>query len=808
MKEVQRAIIGLSSMTNPSTSPCSWISNIGLIKGVPLIKTFSTLLLFNTSLRVALTLLAFVSLSHSAIALSPRTLGPLGDLSKVSSSLLDRQIDVGHFRISWIQASAQVTIRHRDDTSILWQTRPHRAFVLAQNAAQFMNQWRGSFTWTQTRGLAQCHQQTIDAIDETPGAVTIRGQLRGPFCQTSYRLNFSEATPARLKMGLSVEPNSSLPLPATKLNEVFLNFATSPDEHVFGFGAQFTHANLKGREVPVLSTEQGHLRGLQPYSFILNRISPGAAGSWYTTYAAMPYYLTSRLQSLFLENSEMSFFDFSVPDMIEIRLRSLRMSAQLIFAQNPLGAIEAFTDYAGRMPEPPQWLHQGAIVGKMGGSTAVRQLWEKLQQRETPIAGFWLQDWVGLRKTSYGTRLWWNWQLDESLYPDWDQLVRELDVHKIPVLGYANPFLTDITGHRDSPRNLFLEAKAKGYLVTQNDDTPYEIDSGGFTGTLVDLTHPEAFAWYKKVLLDELVGRGMKGWMADFGEALPFDAKTYSGLEGSALHNLYTVLWAKLNREVLDESPLKGDGTVFLRCAYTQSPRFAPLFWLGDQMTSWDEHDGMRSAVTGLLSSGISGMALNHADIGGLISFKRKFLGIPLIDIFRTRELLLRWIEWSAFTPFYRTHEGNNPESSIQVDSDGELLDRFAQFAKIYAALAPYRQTLFKEAHSRGLPLVRHLWLHYPDDPQTKSISDQWLLGPDLLVAPVLDPDKSDRTLYLPPGSWTHLWSGQTYDVGAADHPSEGKTITVPSPLGQPPVFYRAGSSVGDLLKKALAGLE
>jgi alpha-glucosidase len=263
------------------------------------------------------------------------------------------------------------------------------------------------------------------------------------------------------------------------------------------------------------------------------------------------------------------------------------------------------------------------------------------------------------------------------------------------------------------------------------------------------------------------------------------------------------VLWAKLNREVLEDAGLASDGTVFLRAGFTQSPKYAPLFWLGDQMTTWDRHDGIKSAVTGLLSSGLSGMTLNHGDIGGLISFKRKLVGIPIVNFYRTKELLLRWIELTAFTPLYRTHEGNNPDNSLQIDSDPEILKTFSYFAKVFKALAPYRQTLFEEAAAKGYPVVRHLWLHYPNDPVAQGVGDQWLLGADLLVAPILDGKTTSRQVYLPRGVWTHLWSGQVLDASSLDTPTSPETgihISIQSPLGQPPVFYRQGSKVGEML--------
>jgi hypothetical protein len=108
-----------------------------------------------------------------------------------------------------------------------------------------------------------------------------------------------------------------------------MNYQSMPEESFFGFGAQFTYFDLKGRTVPVLSTEQGHLRGLQPYTFAL-KISKGAAGSWSTTYAALPFYITTQMNALFLENSEYAAFDLEDRDMVEIRVWSHHMRGQIL----------------------------------------------------------------------------------------------------------------------------------------------------------------------------------------------------------------------------------------------------------------------------------------------------------------------------------------------------------------------------------------------------------------------------------------------------------------------------------------------
>jgi alpha-glucosidase len=469
---------------------------------------------------------------------------------------------------------------------------------------------------------------------------------------------------------------------------------------------------------------------------------------------------------------------------------------------SPLELIEVFTEYAGRMQPPPAWFHRGAIVGIMGGSEVVREVRGQLEALNTPVSGYWIQDWVGKRHTDLGTRMWWNWSLDRTTYPDWEDLVAEINAGGAEVLGYINPFLSDASAAPGHDRNLFEEAKAQGYLTTWADGTPAEIDSGGFTGTLVDLTNPDARAWLRQVIVDQLIGNGMRGWMSDFGEALPFDAKVANG-QASDVHNLFPELWAQVNREAIQQAGLEGEAMTFLRCGFTRSPRYAPMFWLGDQMVTWDEHDGLKSSITGLLSGGMSGFSLNHSDIGGLIAMNRKLLGINVINYVRTQELFMRWAEMNAFTTAYRTHEGNSPGTSHQFYSADETLQFFARFARVFAALAPYRDQLFREAAAHGWPVNRHPLLHYPNDSQAANLRYQFMLGADFMIAPITEEGATRGTTYLPDGGWVHLWSGATY--GSNDG---GRFVEVDAPLGQPPVFFRESSAAGWAAYDAIAALD
>jgi alpha-glucosidase len=478
-----------------------------------------------------------------------------------------------------------------------------------------------------------------------------------------------------------------------------------------------------------------------------------------------------------------------------VELFSSRMEGRILAGSSPLELIEEYTAYAGRMRRLPDWILGGAVIGMQGGTAKVREVLGRLAERDVPVAAFWLQDWVGQRTTSFGKQLWWNWELDTERYPEWPALVSELEARGIRVMTYVNPFLVDVEGQKPSfRRNLFAEARDRGFLVRGEDGTPYLIPNTSFSAGLVDLSQPEARRWMKEVLRDEVLARGVSGWMADFGEALPYDARLSSG-DAKRAHNAYPEEWARLNREAIDEAGRGEDAVFFMRSGFTRSPGHATLFWLGDQLVSWDEHDGLKSAVTGLLSGGLSGFSLNHSDIGGYTTIDHW-----VKDYHRSPELLQRWAEFAAFTPVFRTHEGNRPESNAQVYSDEASLEHFARMAKVYRAWAPYRRQLVDEAAERGYPVVRHLFLHYPEDATARSLRyEEFLVGSELLVAPVLDPGKDTVRVYLPAGEWVHVWSGRAYG-----NPSAGTWVTVAAPLGRPAVFHRKDSAAGEVFTASL----
>jgi alpha-glucosidase len=295
-----------------------------------------------------------------------------------------------------------------------------------------------------------------------------------------------------------------------------------------------------------------------------------------------------------------------------------------------------------------------------------------------------------------------------------------------------------------------------------------------------------------------MLDAGFSGWMADFGEALPFDSQLASGEDAALFHNRFPEEWARLNRELLEEAGGQGELFFFTRAGFSRSPGLTTSMWLGDQTVTWDAHDGLHSALLGLLSGGLSGFSLNHSDIGGYTT-----INSPLKDYHRSEELLLRWMEFAAFTSLFRSHEGNRPEENQQVYSSAATRRQFARFAGIFAALAPYRAQLMDQAARRGMPLVRPLWMHYPHMAASRIEQPQsFLLGDQLLVAPVLDASVERLQVHLPPGQWVHLWSQQVFG-GSAE-----TLVEVNAPIGQPAVFYLPESAVGRDLQAFVEGLQ
>lgn len=582
---------------------------------------------------------------------------------------------------------------------------------------------------------------------------------------------------------------------------LYVRHGSVSSEQFFGAGSQYSRADLKGLVVPIFLSEQGIGRGVQPLTGLLNRFGHGAGGSWSTTYTAVPFLVGvdggRAARGFFLEGTPYGVFDLSAADAVESTVVTTvpHLQGRLVSGPTMRDVVGSFTrHYAGLMPPLPQWAwSEGAVLGLEGGTAAVEATVAKVLAANVSLAGVWLQDWTGLRTDAFGSRLWWNWEVDRTHYPDWEGMCARLRARGVRVLTYINPFLVDVSSKPDGyQRNLFREAADRGFLVRNATNDPYLMYSGtpDFIFAMVDLAYPPAAAWYRDVIATQVLnGTTVSGFMADFGEYLPFDAVTHSGVAGLDTHNGYPGEWARVVRSAVPD-----DAVAFHRSGSPQSPASARLFWMGDQLTSWDEYDGLRSALAGLLSAGLSGWALAHSDIGGYTEVDE--YGVKYI---RKQELLLRWMETSALADaFFRTHPGLRPDVAAQVYDDNTSLAHFARFSKIHAALGNYRNAVMTtpgEGGPEGLPLTRIMALEFPNDPNATTLRGQFMLGPWLLAAPVLDKGVAAVPVYLPANTtWQSVWNHAVQVDTDAD---AGTYHTFKAPLGCPPLFFLAQGGRG-----------
>ena len=584
-------------------------------------------------------------------------------------------------------------------------------------------------------------------------------------------LSTAEGQPPILTLTL-VENHLALTAPDPTWNRLWLRIPAEPGEQLWGAGEQMSYFNLAGRRFPLWTSEPGVGRDKSTLLTLQADASAHAGGDYYHTNYPQPTFISSRHYALHLDTTAYTCFDFRDPAFHELEAWEIPARLGLFAAPTFAGIVMQLSSRFGRPPRLPDWAITGAILGLKDGLNSFTRM-DAIIAAGAVIGGLWCEDWAGLRITSFGRRLFWDWRVSEQRYPNLRDKIRELAARGIRFLNYINPYLC-VDGE------LYGEALAGNHLALRLDsDAPYLVDFGEFDCGVVDFTSPAAAAWFaERVIAKESLDLGVAGWMADFGEYLPIDVRLADGTDGMLAHNAWPVLWADVNARAVASRGKTGEVVFFMRAGFTGISRHCPLLWAGDQSVDFSRHDGIGTVLRGALSSGMLGNPYHHSDLGGYTS---------LFGNIRTPELMMRWAELCAFSPVMRSHEGNRPHENLQLDGDAEVLAHFIQMTRIHAALAPYVATLCDEAVATGLPLQRAMLLDYEEDPQCWPIETQFCYGRDLLVAPVLEAEARTWPVYLPAGpTWVHLWSGE--------HHEGGQQVMIDSPMGKPPVFYRADS--------------
>lgn len=543
----------------------------------------------------------------------------------------------------------------------------------------------------------------------------------------------------------------------SEIGSIALPFRCDEDSSFAGFGAQYNGTDQRGEAFALWVEEQG-----------VGRDGGSAiAGDEHNSYFPMPWWIDWRGFGVMIDTPARTLVDLCAgdPDVAWVEVENDAPVEVLVFHGPSTGAlVDALGAELGRPSRPPAWAFS-PWIGIQGGDAAVRAEVAALEAASIPFSAVWVQDWIGGMEPVPGLYdLTFRWVPDTTLYPDLAGLVTELhDVHDVRFLSYNNTFVVDGLDH--------WAAMDAGGMLLQRDGATYRFQVVFEQGSMVDLTNPAAVDYLTGYLRAEVMDLGFDGWMADFGEWLPTDTDLFSGEDAALAHNLYPALWHHTSRSVMDELRPDGDWVIFSRSGWLRDHAEAQIVWLGDQEANFLPEDGLPTVVPAMLNLGLSGIPFVTHDIAG-------YSGGP-----STRELFFRWVELGAFTPFFRTHEGIMAATNWSWDRDAETTAHFRRFALVHEALRPELEALADEAQATSMPMVRHLASVFPDDAASRAISDEYLLGDALLVAPVVEEGATSRDVYLPPGAWFHVFTGERFEGGMRH--------VVPAPLGTPPVFSR-----------------
>lgn len=537
-----------------------------------------------------------------------------------------------------------------------------------------------------------------------------------------------------------------------------VSMRSGSDEHFFGLGEQFGNADARGRRAGML-VQDG-----MPFDHPLG------------AYAPVPFFVSSRGYGFYLAATRPSVFslDAGTPSAWRVTVQAPALTWDLLAGPQPAAVIARYADLTGHPPLPPPWT-LGVWKCLIGGQTRVLAEARRLRALHIPVSVIWSYDAVDERLD-----LGWPYPnfvpIPPGPYPNLPDFTATLHRLGYKVLGYVSP---EFTPSRPS----FAYPARAGYFVR---------GSGGHI-YLLDLTNPAARRWWQGDLRQILVHLGFDGWLQDLGDRLPQGARFADGRDATEMANLYPLLYARAADEVARAT--KPDALLVMRTGYAGSQRYQRAVWAGDQYMVWDRDRGLPAVIPAGLSWGIAQAPFWGPDIGGYLDGH-----LPRAN---QEELYLRWLEFGAFSPIMRDTLGMKGRDAIYMGSDARTLSAFRFYAQLHQQLFPYLYSAARTAHLTGLPIMRHLFLAYPTDRHVYGLNDEYLLGPDLLVAPVTEAGARTRTVYLPSGSWVDYWSGALL--------AGGRRVRVAAPVERIPLFVRAGALLplladpGDTLAPAAA---
>ena len=485
-------------------------------------------------------------------------------------------------------------------------------------------------------------------------------------------------------------------------------------ENVVGLGERFTAFVKNGQVVDMWNKD-------------------GGTGSD-QAYKNVPFYLTNRGYGVFVNHAEAVSFEVASEKVsrVQFSVPGESLDYFVIYGPSPKEILQKYTQLTGRPPLPPAWSFGLWLTTSFTTSydeKTVTGVLDEMQARDLPLSVFHF-DCFWMRAFR-----WCDFEWNPETFPDPDAMLARLKARGLKICVWINSYIGQA-----SP--LFAEGKKHGYLLKRKNGDVWQWDMWQPGMAIVDFTNPDACAWFADKLRG-LVAQGVDSFKTDFGERIPTgDVAWHDGSDPQKMHNFYPYLYNKVVFDVLRETKGENEAIVFARSATAGCQTF-PVHWGGDCYSSFES---MAETLRGGLSLGLSGFGFWSHDIGG-------FEGKPPIEVYK------RWLQFGLLSSHSRLHGS----SSYRVPwlFDEEAVDVLRVFTRLKHRLMPYLMAQARAACDTGVPVLRAMLIEFPHDPACAALDKQYMLGENLLVAPVFSAD-GHVEYYLPEGRWTHLLTGET----------------------------------------------
>ncbi|MES4904153.1 MULTISPECIES: alpha-xylosidase [unclassified Streptomyces] len=484
-------------------------------------------------------------------------------------------------------------------------------------------------------------------------------------------------------------------------------------ETVYGLGERFTPFTRNGQSVDIWQADGGT--------------------SSEQAYKNVPFHLSNRGYGVFVNHPGRVSYEIGSESVgrVQFSVEDQSLEFFVIAGPAPKDVLRRYTGLTGRPALPPDWsfgLWLSTSFTTSYDEETVARFVDGMAERDIPLSVFHF-DCFWMREYQWSDFVW-----DPAVFPDPEGMLSRLKERGLRVCVWINPYIA-----QKSP--LFAEGMAGGYLLKRPDGDVWQWDKWQAGMGMVDFTNPAAREWFA-AKLRHLLGQGVDAFKTDFGERVPTqDVVWFDGSDPERMHNYYTQLYNETVFDLLVEERGEGEAVLFARSATAGGQRM-PVHWGGDCESTFE---AMAESLRGGLSLGLSGFGFWSHDIGG-------FEGTPPPAVFK------RWVQFGLLSSHSRLH--GSKSYRVPWDYGEEAVEVTRDFTRLKHRLMPYLFHAAVEAKESGTPVMRAMLLEFPEDPSTHSLDRQYMLGADLLVAPVFSEDGTVE-YYVPEGIWTDVITGE-----------------------------------------------